>query len=609
MATALRLVKPQPLAERPRDEWSQLPDFAREEAERRLLLIKPALTRMQMGVKRRAAAEWLATSAEGMPSLNTLQRWLKAYEESGIVGLAPNWKGRQRQERGCEHLILAYFRRSSVPDAGDVSFWLAQDHGLDVPSWWIHRYLKSLPSHVTDTARSRVGGHYYDQNIRPYHRRDVSDLAVGEAWVSDGHRIKLFSRHPNTQKLFRVEITPILDVACHYCYGFWVSAAESSMDTVYALCSVMWRFDHVPTWFQTDPGPGFQNKRVAALLERLGVEHVPTRAGNARGKGMGEGFFRIFNKRFSKQFDTYSGRDRTDDALARMQTKVNRGELTVPDLVEVKQRLEQFRETYNAWPQKGSDRLRGKSPNDRIVELERKPLHLPVEDLLRPFKVATVRHWEVRLRNRFYRHADLKAYDGRKVVVQYDEHDESQVWIRDAKHRLICVAALTGKTPWARESVAADARERSRRAAVGRKLDQIDEINARTRAPISAAAVLDALEFEAPAALPAPGSQLITQGHSLLFPAATPVPARPVREIDATELNLVREVLAEPIEDEESPEQRFYRWLQLDRQVQAGKAVEPGLAPWYRSYPESAEYLGLADVYHAFGYLPGVQEN
>jgi transposase InsO family protein len=598
----------QELAPHQQDEWSRLTDAQREQAMALESALMPAVLKVrQMGISTRTAADWLAKTqaAQLGVSASTVRRRLYAYLEGGIMALVPQYKGRQREQKGCEALILEYYQRPSQPDAGDISFWLKQDHNLDVPRHWIRRYLKSLPSNLAETSPKRLGQHYYDQNIRPHHRRNLDDVAVGEVWVSDGHRIKLVSRHPNTQDLFRVEITPVVDKASNYLYGFWVAANESAMDTVYALCSVMARYDHVPTWFQTDPGPGFKNKRVAGLLSRLGIEHVPTRKGNARGKDFGEGFFRIFNKRFSKQYDTFCGDDRTDDALARMRTKVKRGELYVPDLAELREALERFRNAYNAWPQPTSDRLKGKAPNDLIGNLKKNPLSMPVADLLRPSGVATVRQWEIRFRNRFYRHADLKAYEGRKVIYQYDEHEDSKVWIRDHKHRLICVAPLVEKIGWAKENVAADVRERSRQAAVTRKQNQIDEINQRARMPLTAADMVAALDGPAPAELPSGGEEMLAMGHSFNPPkAVTSQPA--ARQGQVIDLEEVRAAIRASEQSEETPEQRFGHWLSLRKKEQAGETLGLQEQNWYRQYSDSSECQGQLDVFEAFGYLPGL---
>lgn len=576
---ALRRVEKAQLAEDPA--------YARARQQARELLVQPGLWLVQHeSLSLRLASElmvaragtgkmppeWLSAYAEqGKPSAVTLAKWMSAYQKEGADGLKDGRRGKGRKVLGCEALILRLWQQGSQPTPGTISFWLKRDHDLDVPDWWIRRYLKSLPSNLAETSPARLGQHYYDQNIRAHKRRSFDDVGVGEAWVSDGHRFKAFVYHPVTGRLFRPEVTVMVDVRSNAILGWWMAAAESAMDTVYCFCRTMLLHDTMPVWLHTDPGPGFDNKRFQSLLIQIGTQHVITRAGNARGKGFGEGVFRRVIETFTKGYDTFSGDDRTDDALARMQTKVKRGELVAPTFEQFREDFAKWVAAYNAWPQKGSARLEGKAPADLLPQFVRNPLTMPVTDLLRPFKLCTVQGWGVRLNNRYYEDGTLKQYERRKVVVQFDEHDESAVWVRDSKHRLICIAKLVRKIGWATESAAADAREKSRRAAITLKERAIDEINDRARLPLG---LVDT-------------GSLLAIGHSFNPPLQGEVARAPLTAIpvDPVVMAALREQMAEhnaPSDIPDNPRERYALWKRL---VAEGQRTE-----WMTTYETLSEW-------------------
>ena len=65
-----------PIAERVTDPFLALPLAAREEAQRCLSIIRPAIDRVQQGCSIRAAAAWLHLTADEMLSAPTIARWL-----------------------------------------------------------------------------------------------------------------------------------------------------------------------------------------------------------------------------------------------------------------------------------------------------------------------------------------------------------------------------------------------------------------------------------------------------------------------------------------------------------------------------------------------------
>lgn len=594
---------PLPALPTPVDPLSLLPDHARTEAERCLAIIRPALIRVQQGTSIRAAAHWLATSADGMPSAPTLQRWLRDYINGGIVGLAPKYQGRVRKDRGWEARAAELFNQPQKPAYATVAYWLRGEGFADANNKAVTRYLQALPSHLAETGRKRLGAKFYTQNIRPHIVRDATVLPVGFVYQGDGHCCDVYVAHPATGRAFRPELTTWIDVRSQRIVAWWISESESAHTTLFSLSQALVAEDHVPAYVHTDPGSGFKAKlishEVTGFLRKFDIRPMLALPGNAKGKGLKEGWFRWFEERCGKRFNTYCGKDRSDDFLRHLGDKVKRGLIQLPTLAQYIDAIREYVQRWNAEPHA---ELGGATPDQLWQQLERVQLHMPGEAIIRPRMQRTVQRWGVRLDSRRYRAAELQAFEGREVIVEYSIHTDDRVWVHDTKGRYVCEAALVEKTPWLPESRIVEAQQRRLEAQRQRHLRAIDEQEARARTPLTAVAMLDALDQPAE-----PITAVVTplrQRHSIASPDVPPSRQRPHREPDVVELDRVREAMTER-DDEESSESRFTRWLSLREQANAGEPIPAEHEQWFRTYPDSAEFQGLADIYESFGYLPG----
>jgi putative transposase len=599
---------PIPAVTIPVDPLQQLPQHARDQALRRSAMIRPAIMRVQQGVAVRAVAEWLATTADGMPSVSTLQRWIRAYLNEGVIGLATKYSGRQRKERGWEARALELYNRPTKPAYATVAFWLRGEGYDDANNKAVERYLKSMPSHACETSPARLGQHYYNQNVRPFVIRDNTVLPVGYVYQADGHCCDVYVAHPATGKPFRPEITVWIDVRSQYVVGWWMSEAESAHTTLFSLSRALIDHDHVPAAVHTDPGSGFKNRmisdEVTGYCARFSIEPMLALPGNAKGKGLTEGWFRWFEERCGKEFNTFCGHDRSDDFLRALTTKVRRGEIRLPTLEEYIHAVRRYFERYNINPQTAL----GCRPADLWAQLERTPLHTPAEAILRPRVERTVQRWGVKLDGRWYRAAELRAYEARKVVVEYSIHDDAHVWVNDQDGRLVCIAHLVEKTPWLPSSRIEEGQQR-RLAGQQRRLQaHLDEAGARARQPLTAAAMVEALDADQAPAVEAPPSAPLALGHSIHIPAVhIPTPTAP-RPVDAAELAEVQQTFAAAEAAEETPEHRYGRWLQLRADIAADQPVPPSQLAWADAYARSAECEGFVEIHESFGYVPGVAD-
>lgn len=584
MGAVIDLKTGAPLAER---AAKPLPDWKRDAAARSMATLRPLVEALEQGLADAEAME-LFVALTGK-SAATGRRFVARWRSEGRDALLPKLRGRVRKTYGWEARAQHLFAQPQRPAMSTVAYWLRQEGFASATDSRVTRYLKALPSNQAETAPSRVGRHYYAQNIRPHVHRDASVLAVGECYEGDGHTCDVYVQHPATGNPFRPELTAWLDVRSQRVAGWWLGEMENSFDVLYALSAAIREHDHVPTLLHTDPGSGYINKMLAdeatGMYARLSITPVTTLPGNARGKGLTEGWFRWFEERCGKSFPSFCGHCRTDDELSRLRDRIRRGEIVLPSFLQYRDAVAAFMDAYNANPK---ETLQGQCPNDVWGGLVRNPLSLSFEVLYRPQKKnVAVRKWEVRLFNRCYRAAELAAHEKRKVTVEYDIHDDTRVWVRDAKGAFVCEALLVEKKPWISESVLSDRRLRAADGQRKRLERHLDEVNARAKLPITAAAMIDALDGDGEDRDAKPYMPAIADRHTAPRPAQRPARPKPVSD---RMRRLVEDLEADVSarEEQESAEARFARALELDA-MPADEIGEEN-ARWLSIYRTSAEY-------------------
>lgn len=597
------------------DPFNRLSQQARDRAYQRYGLVAAVLVAMESGMGVRLASEltWSriatrnATSdvlelAQRCTCLSsaTLEEWTRRYQRGGLLGLAPKNKGRVREAREWEMRAIALFSQPTRPGYSTVAFWLREEGFKDASDHLVRRFLKSLPSNVGDTSPKRLGRHFYNQNVKPHVVRDTSTVPVGFIYEGDGHCCDVYVEHP-ARGHFRPELTVWLDIRSQMVVSWWISESESAQTTLFSLSQALVAHNHTPAFVHTDPGSGFIAKlmvnEVTGWLSRFSIDAIRALPGNAKGKGLVEGWFRWFEERLGKTFPTFCGHCRTDDDLSRLSAKVKRGELTLPTLPQYIDAIKRYVETYNNTPK---DTLGNRSPAELWSELERVPLETPAAAVLRPREARTVQRWGVRLDNRQYRAGELQAYEGREVVVEYSLHQDEQVAIYDGKGRFVCDALLVEKAAWLPASRIEEGQQRRLEGQKQRHLRAIEEQEARARLPLSAAAVLDALNGpaeSAPVISLRHDVELLDQGHSLNAPPPVRMPVqRPLPPVDLLPL---KNALEEAQVPQQTPELRFARALRLERDG----CKQEGDAAWLAIYQTSAEYHSRRDLHDEFSAL------
>jgi putative transposase len=570
-------------APRPAERVEQLQAYKLDCISRRRAMIEPALEAMKRGATQKKALAEAAKYCD--KSVVTLGKYVRAYQRHGAMGLAPEDLGKKRKPYGWEGRSMYLFDQPQRPCYATVAYWLRIEGFASATNSRVRRYLKSLPANASDVSRKRLGAHYYAQNVKPHVVRDTHMLAIGECYEGDGHTCDVYVAHPSGKGHFRPELTIWIDVRSTRVVGWWLGERENGLDVLYALSSAIEQNEtHVPTMLHNDPGSGYVNKMFAAegtgFCDRLAITQITTLPGNARGKGLVEGWFHWFEERCGKRFDTFCGHCRTDDALSHFRDRIKRGEMTLPTFPQYRDAVAAYIAQYNA---DGKDALEGQSADQLWRDLEVNPMHLPLATLMRPQTTRHVRGWGIRFENRLYRAAELQQYERRNVTVEYDIHDDSRVWIRDAKGRLVCQALLVEKKPWAQASVLEDRRKRSLEGQRKRLQRKIEEVEAQARRPITAAALLDELDRETDSA--GHEAPALTEHHAIEpEPAQREPEAKPVSDAELARFRA--EVEAEEAVETETSAERWARAKTLEAAAELSEADRQ----WLEVYQDSSEY-------------------
>ena len=324
-------------------------------------------------------------------------------------------------------------------------------------------------------------------------------------YVADGYCADVYLAHPITGDIWRPELTVAIDLRSRCIVGWRADEHEATtaVQNMWAECFAHW--NHVPPILYVDNGSGYKNKlmddELTGFYSRAGVQQIiHAIPGNPHGKGWIERTFRIVKDDFLKLWKPafYCGTDAAPENLRRVVNECKNKRMTPPSLAE-------FTEAFNAWIVRFHNRPH---PEDKTVtraqlwsQLVPIPPAATLPELKRQAVTLTVRRAAITQSRRTYGHPNLHAFNGKKVVLEYDLMDDNIAVIRDLDGRWICDAHLINN----RHAIANNRLEEKRigrtNHALKRLEKKMDEQRARGALVIDADAIAEAA---APLMLPEP---------------------------------------------------------------------------------------------------------
>ena len=442
---------------------------------------------------------------EQCPDKATLHRWLghlAQFKTGNVLALTKQHTGRVRQSYGWEHKAIELFNLPSKPGYADVAYWLRTDHGFaSATKSRVTRYLQTMPETLGKQSPGRMGKTFYKHNLAPHVIRDNEVLPVGYGYEGDGHTVDAYIAHPSGKKVYRPELTIWIDVRSRYVAGWYMSDDESAISTLFGLSHALLAEDHVPAMLFLDNGSGFKSRMMAddaiGFLNRMAITPAFALPGNSKGKGLVEGFFKIFRNRHDKKFTTYCGDDMAPEINRRLSDEVERGLRKLPSYADYLASVKQYIDDYNNEP-KGV--LNGETPRAVwLRDLQQVKVHIAADALVMPREIRTVKRWRITLHKRTYQAAELAQYNNTKVLVEYSLHKDSEIRVLDEQQRLICIATLVSKVARLPESRIVEGEEKRLNGQVLRLEKKADEMKLRAQPVItvddSTAALIELTEF------------------------------------------------------------------------------------------------------------------
>lgn len=510
------------LALRQRDPWREATSRAREIATYRETVVNFVLGLVGTGVTQNNAValilvryqehrlptyvskamEASAKTGRGAPTRSTICEWCKLYKQAhDIADLLPDHKGRVVESATWWGPALEYYNvPGSKPDMSAVYRHLTEVDAFAVTYDQVRHYLSSVPAMLGRNSPARIGKNLYRLTEKAYIRRSTENALAGDVYVADGYRADVYLAHPVTGDIWRPELTVSMDMRSRFIVGWRADEHEGTIAVQNMWAETFARWGHVPPMLYVDNGSGYKNKlmsdEVVGFYSRAGIQQIiHAIPGNPHGKGWIERFFRIVKDDFLKLWrpQFYCGGDMASEVLQRTVREVKAGRLQPPTFAE-------FVTDFNAWLDRYHNRPHPEDKNVTRAELWGQlvpiPTHATLPELKRQAVTLTVRRAQIQHGKRTYGHPDLIAFNGQKMVLEYDLMDDDVAVIRNEQGRWICDAHLTKRI----DAIAVNRLEEKRQGraddAIKRLSAKMDEQKARAGRVIDADALADALVIE-----------------------------------------------------------------------------------------------------------------
>ncbi|MFZ4539302.1 Mu transposase C-terminal domain-containing protein [Propionivibrio sp.] len=368
--------------------------------------------------------------------------------------------------------------------------------------------------------------------FKHYTQRTSAGMQPWDEVHADGWNTHFTAPHPVTGEYVTYEVWHAHDVATRYVPPFGLGITEN-FEVIAKCVENAVRFGGCMAILQTDStkivknSERFKTNPATALADRVGFTVVhPKTVGNSQANGIAENFNSWLDKE-CRELATYQGKGMDSMVLKRVkkltakavrQNKAGDHDGFAVALNEAERMgkgrvfrthdeacdwLESRRVKWNAKPHsslpkvrdEATGRSRHQSP-DEALQLARDNGWTPYEfeeeyvvHLFRMHKQVTVRREAVTPYGGMrYHDACLGDWNGKDVVVAYDNMDWKQVWVKTLKGELICVAKFSEATGYRTATAKEEANEKRANAQIKHRERQIDAIRER--------AGLDAIDGE-----------------------------------------------------------------------------------------------------------------
>jgi putative transposase len=361
----------------------------------------------------------------GIP-LRNVRRWLRAYQQQGLAGLARKRRtdrGKPRFPEDLVQLIEGLALRKPPPTAAAIHRQvsaIASEQGWQTPSYSaVYALIKNVDPALKSLAHD--GAQAYREAFDLLYRREAR--RPNEVWQADHTPLDIWVLDEQGKPI-RPWLTVILDDYSRAVASYRLSVqAPSALQTALALRDAIWRKTDprwhvcgIPETFYTDHGSDFTSQHLEQVSADLKMALVFSMPGRPRGRGRIERFFLTVNQLFLSALPGYSprGTPRPVPSLT---------------LAELDQRLQTFvLDDYH-------HRIHGETGVAPLVRWETSGFLPQIAEsldqldllLLTVAKPRRVQQDGIHFEGLRYLDVTLAAYVGESVVIRYDPKDLGEI--------------------------------------------------------------------------------------------------------------------------------------------------------------------------------------
>lgn len=437
-------------------------------------------------------------------SLRTVQRWIQAYREAGVVGLGKKGRSDQGHCRGLpeeevllvEGLALQGQRRPLTSIHAVVSE-VADEQGWPRPSYaQVVRMVGRVPKDVM--VLGQEGEAKYRETFDLLYRREAR--CANAIWQADHCQVRCYvlNEHGHGVRAQLPWLTVIEDDYSRSICGYRLSwGAPSSAMTALTLRDAIrvkedarWPMYGVPDCLYTDHGSDFTSKHLEAVALDLKMALIFSQVGRPRGRGKLERLFRTVREEVLSRLPGYAPKVEGDRRRQReIEAEARKAACLTLDELEV---------IFRTWLLETYHRRRHTetqaTPHERWLASGMIPV-LPGDErqldglLLQPRRRSKVHQEGIRLRGGWYMHELLAGCVGEGVLIRYDPMDLAAIWVYvggeegEPEERLLCQAQCVERGGQAVSVQAIVAERTKRRKAVGKAVRERKRVVARYVSP------------------------------------------------------------------------------------------------------------------------------
>lgn len=294
---------------------SELAEAERELAMKRYELIAPLLE-----CRKPTTVEWEGVAKQAQCSVKTLRRWVTAFQEQGLAGLARQRRndkgGRRTVSPELKSRIEAYYLENGARSMATVhrmACEYARQHAEKEPSPTVVREIcRALPKGIVCMARE--GEKAWRNKFEPINRHESHE--PNERWQMDHCKLDvLVINLQSGEVLGRPWLTVALDTYSRAVMGYHLSLYEpNSMSVCLALRQAIWQkplaewpMCGIPKQLHLDQGKDFTSRHLEQVAADLGITLIFATPYLARAKGKIERFWRTLNEQLWCELPGYVG--------------------------------------------------------------------------------------------------------------------------------------------------------------------------------------------------------------------------------------------------------------------------------------------------------------